>query len=176
MMTLINKPELERRCISLLRSLCALVWVASIGCGDPPHSHEGHDHSDEGAGHGHLHVAPHGGAAVVLGDELYHLEFLIDPEASLLDCYVLDGHMEEFVRIKANSVPVTLEDGTELELQAVASRVTGESVGDTSHFQTTLSVAENRDRFSATVKAITIKGNRFENIPFRYPEGNESGE
>ncbi len=160
----------QQTCLASLPVVGVLLAVA--GCGEAPHSHEDHVHGD--TGHAHHHVAPHGGAAVVLGDELYHLEFLVDSDAGILDCYVLDGHMESFVRIRAESVRVTLEDGRELLLQAVASRLTGETIGDTSHFQTPFQGSGEEMRFSATVEAITIKGTRFESIPFRYPEGNES--
>ncbi len=137
------------------------------------HDHE-HDHAhEEASGHGHQHVAPHGGAAVVLGDELYHLEFVANPEAQAFECYVLDGHMEDFVRIAATEFEVVLESGETWLFQAQATGATGETVGDTSYFRADVSDAAERKSFAATVKEITVKGSSFTQIPFRFPEGNE---
>lgn len=168
----------------LSSAVCLTGVVASllfIACGEQAElhrEHEGHDHSAAHAGHGHAHVAPHGGAAVVLGDELYHLEFVLDTDSNLMHCYVLDGHMEQFVRIAEESFWVAGPDGTRWEFKAVPSRATGETVGDTSHFQAEMGSdwGNQEPSFSASVEAITIKQNRFENVSFRYPEGNENVE
>ena len=68
------------------------------GCGSDKDEHAGHDH---GPAHKHEHRAPHGGTAVVLGNEAFHLEFVRDAATGTLTCYVLDAHMENFVRIAA---------------------------------------------------------------------------
>ena len=133
------------------------------------HAHE-HGHSHD---HGHEHVAPHGGAAVVLGEELYHLEILIDEPTATFHCYVLDGHMEGVVRIDAPRITVEIDGTDTVDLIPVTSRATGESVGDTSHYQATIDWAATRKSFAASLKEITVKGSRFENVAFRYPEGNE---
>ncbi|MBT5706457.1 MAG: hypothetical protein HOI66_09060 [Verrucomicrobia bacterium] len=150
---------------------CVVVICFVMGCS--PEANYVHDHSEPG-GHDHEHVAPHGGAAVVLGKELYHLEFVLDDKASSLDCYILDGHMEQFLRIAAAEIELELEGGEQVKLLPVASRATGEAVGDTSHFRADVGWGEERRTFEAIVKEITINENRFENIPFRYPEGNEA--
>jgi hypothetical protein len=151
--------------------ICVAFTCLVIGC-SPEASHV-HDHSEQG-GHAHQHVAPHGGAAVVLGEELYHLEFVLDDQASSLDCYILDGHMEQFLRIAAAEIDLELEDGEQVKLLPVANRATGEAIGDTSHFRADLDWGEGRKTFEAIVKEITVNENRFENISFRYPEGNEA--
>ncbi|MCS1408736.1 MAG: hypothetical protein M2R45_01913 [Verrucomicrobia subdivision 3 bacterium] len=143
-----------------------------LGCGSEP----AHDHAHYGEAthsHGHQHVAPHGGAAVVLGEELYHLEFVLDEAESTLHCYVLDGYMENFVRIDALELILTVDAAEAVTLRPVASRATGETVGDTAHFSTAVDWAVERKSFAAVLKEITVKGNRFENVTFRYPEGNE---
>lgn len=149
----------------------ALFLCLNFGCSrEAVHVH---DHSEH-EGHAHQHIAPHGGAAVVLGEELYHLEFVLGEQGDSLDCYVLDGHMEQFLRIAATEIELELAGGESLKLLPVASRATGEAVGDTSHFRAELDWGATRRTFEATVREITINGNRFENIPFRYPEGNEA--
>jgi hypothetical protein len=149
------------------------VAVICLVMGCSPEASHVHEHSDHG-GHAHVHVAPHGGAAVVLGEELYHLEFVLDEQGASLDCYVLDGHMEQFLRIAAAEIELELEGGERIKLLPVASRATGETLGDTSHFRAEVSLGEGQRTFEAIVKEISINENRFENIPFRYPEGNEA--
>ncbi len=122
----------------------------------------------------HQHIPPHGGAPVVLGKELYHLEFVLDEESASLHCYVLDGHMENFIRIQAAKLILEVEPNKTVVLTPVARRSTGESVGNTSHFSARPNWAKERKRFAAVLQEITIQGNRFENVAFRYPEGNES--
>ena len=83
----------------------------------------------------HLHVAvpPHGGNPVALGDD-YQIEWVLDAPAGKLQAYVLDGEMENFVRITLPSFDVTakLPDGEEvLHFVAVANTATGEKVGST---------------------------------------------
>lgn len=154
----------------------ALLGWSLMGCGSGhDHDHAGPDHGDEEThSHGHEHVAPHGGAAVVLGEELYHLEFVLSPESGLLSCYVLDGHMENFVRIAAEEISVTIDGETEVRLAAVANRATGEAVGSTSQFQASVDWANEKQQFGATIPKIEVKGTVFDNVTFRYPEGNES--
>ena len=153
-----------------------LPLVGLIACGKGPDSDHGHAHDHEtetAVAHEHEHVPPHGGAAVVLGEERFHLEFVLDEVANELHCYVLDGHMENFVRIEAPVIPIEFADETVLQLEAVASRATGETVGDSAHFKASVDWAATRKNFAAVVKELTVKGNRFENVSFRYPEGNE---
>jgi len=119
--------------------------------------------------HGHVHVPPHGGTAVVLGDEDYHLEFVHVPRSATLRCYVLDGHMENFVRIKAPAVALKLTvDGAshDLELAAIAQSATGETVGDTSQFSATADWLRNAGNTSGRIAAIEIRGQTFTDIDF----------
>ena len=146
------------------------------GCGgDTPNagSHDGHDHGD---GHKHEHRAPHGGTAIVLGNEAFHLELVRSAEAGLLTCYVLDGHMESFIRIPAPglSLETTVSNRTQtLELLPVANAATGEKAGDTSQFEGRAEWLKSTDRFTANIPNLTIRGITFTNVVFRFPEGNE---
>ncbi len=55
----------------------------------------------------HEHKPPHGGTPVVLGDEEYHVELLLDNQAGKLQAFVFDGELENFVRIAASSLDIT---------------------------------------------------------------------
>jgi hypothetical protein len=128
-----------------------------------------------GSGEGHHHEPPHGGTGVVLGDEEYHLEFVLNAAAGKMQTYVLSAHMENFVRISAESFAVTakLRDREEtLTFKPVANSATGETVGDTSMFETQADWLKANKTFDAVLKEITIKGKTYENVAFNFPKGN----
>ena len=134
--------------------------------------HAGHDH----AAHKHEHTPPHGGTAVVLGDEAYHLELVRDAATGKLSLYVLDGHLENFVRIAAPSIEIFATIAgkpTPLVLLPVANAATGEKLGDTSLFETTADWLKTTADFDANVTKIEIRGAGFNAVAFNFPKGNE---
>jgi hypothetical protein len=125
----------------------------------------------------HRHHAPHGGTPVVLGAELYHLELVLDPAAGRLDAYVLDGEMENFVRIAAPSFEVVaLVAGAPqpLHFTAVASTATGETVGDTAQFGAQADWLKTTHAFDATLTRLEIRGAVFAGVQFNFPKGNDT--
>jgi hypothetical protein len=147
------------------------------GCGDGhDHEHKGHDHKGHDHG-GHAHEAPHGGALVLLGEHGtgFHLEVILGKEG-ILDLYVLDGEVENFVRVSQEelSMQVTAKDSKSqsILMTAVEDAATGESIGNTSHFraQTEMKGVES---FDAILSSVKIKGTVFEKVSFSYPQGNE---
>jgi hypothetical protein len=132
--------------------------------------------ANHGGDHKHEHRAPHGGTAIVLGKEAFHLELVRTAEAGLLTCYILDGHMESFIRIPSPhlSFETTVSNQTQnLELLPVANAATGEKSGDTSQFEAHAAWLKTTTNFTGKVSGITIKGTTFTDIKFRFPEGNE---
>ena len=126
--------------------------------------------------HKHEHHPPHGGTPVVLGDEANHVELVLDPAAGILQAYVLDGEMENFVRIPAKSVEIDAKvSGNEqkLELNAVPNTATGETVGNTSMFQGQAGWLKSATNFDAVLKEITIHGTTYSNVTFNFPKGND---
>lgn len=158
--------------MNLLRLASALVVLCfAVGCSknDP---HAGHDH-----GHTHEHKAPHDGTPVVLGNEAFHLEFVRDAAAGKLSVYVLDGHMENFMRIVAPSLEIvaTVNGAPQkLTLNAVADPATGERVGDTSLFAAQADWLKTTDNFDAVLTEIVIRGAMFAGVKFNFPKGNEA--
>jgi hypothetical protein len=155
----------------LTATVLATITLLSIGCGksDP---HAGHDHS----AHKHEHKAPHGGTAVVLGQEAYHLELVRDAAAGKLTAYVLDGEMENFIRIYAASFEVVLNGGNlprSLTFKPVANSATGETVGDTSQFEAQADWLKTTATFDATLMSLEIRGTTFAAVPFNFPKGND---
>jgi hypothetical protein len=134
--------------------------------------------------HHHEHTAPHGGTLVVLGDEFAHLELVLDPETGSLTAYVLDGEAENAVRIAQESIEIKIKDssvqdngaatdGYTVSLKTVANVLTGETAGDSSEFEIQSDRLKGARKFGAVIRKIDIKGQRFTNVDFRFPEGNE---
>jgi len=134
------------------------------------HDHTGHAH--------HEHKPPHGGAPVELGAEEYHLEFVQDVAAGKLQAYVLDGHLEFFVRIAAPSFAVAAQvAGREetLVFQPIANNATGEQVGDTSLFEAQADWLKSATNFDAVLKEITVRTRTYTNVSFNFPKGSDAG-
>lgn len=124
----------------------------------------------------HEHHPPHGGTPVVLGDEVYHLEFVRDAEAGRLSAYILDGEMENFIRSTAPSFEIVATIGGErhpLVLQAVANLATGETVGSTSLFEASADWLKTTPSFDAVLTRLDIRGTTFSAVPFNFPKGND---
>jgi hypothetical protein len=144
----------------LLRlTLASTVLVFLAACGQKEHAHAP-------AG-GHAHTAPHGGTLIEVGEHAYNLEILRDAAAGKLTAWVLDGHAENFVRIKQPALDLVATVGGEkraLVLKAVANPATGESVGDTSQFEVQADWLKTAGDFGIVVPAIEIKGTKFGQI------------
>ena len=146
----------------------------TVGCGktEPPavgNSAAPHPHP-------HQHVAPHGGTPVELGKEEFHLEFVLDDHAGKLSAYVLDGEMEKFIRVPAPGFTVSakLSDRVEtLNFKAVPNTATGETIGDTSLFETQADWLKTTKTFDGTLAELTIRSRRYAALDFNFPKGND---
>ena len=93
------------------------------------------------------HPAPHGGQLVELGEHGsgFNLELVLH-EQGFLQIYVLDAHVQNFVRISANSIDIEITDqnGTEkiITCEPVEDPITGETIGNTSLFTSTERINE----------------------------------
>lgn len=156
----------------LLPNLALALAVAALpACSKHDHSAAGHQHGK------HEHKTPHGGTAVVLGDEAYHLELVRDAATGTLQAYVLDGHMEKFIRINAPAIELaaTIKGAPQtLALKPVANPATGETASDTSLFEARAEWLKTTAQFDAVVKSITIRGTTFRDVKFNFPKGNEA--
>jgi hypothetical protein len=123
----------------------------------------------------HEHHPPHGGTPVVLGAELYHLELVLDPATGRLSAYVLDGEMEDFVRITASSLEITVagQPSRTLVLLPVANPATGEAAGSTSLFEVQTDWLKSTPAFDAVLTRIEVRGTVFTAIAFNFPRGND---
>ena len=147
--------------IACLFSLVVLLAVPLGGC-RPKHDHHAH------GAHGHTHDAKHGGVAVELGQEEFHIEFTYGDKPGVMQAYILDAHMENYVRVDAPSFTATAVSGGashSLLFTATASAATGEKVGDSSLFEAPLPPAINgRPALQLSVPTLSIKGRTYSNI------------
>jgi hypothetical protein len=131
------------------------------------------------AGHVHEHKPPHGGALVELGEEEYHVELVLDSVTGKLDAYVLDGELENFVRIGQESFEITARTpGKEdvLVLKAVPNTATGETVGNTAMFEAQADWLKTTHKFDAVLKQLAVNGSAYQNVAFNFPKGNDHDE
>ncbi len=124
----------------------------------------------------HAHHAPHGGTAVVLGAEQYHLELVRDAAAGRLSAYVLDGELENFIRLAAPALEITATVGGQphpLRLVPVANPATGETVGSTALFEAQADWLQTTPDFDGCLARIEVRGQVFTAVPFNFPRGND---
>jgi len=172
-----------------MRIHSVLTWSIALwlpfggGCGhehDHPHGAEaGHTHEGD-AGHSHDHPhghePQHGGFLVALEEEFANVELLHDAEAGTLDLWALDAHAEGHERLKQPTVVVSIDAPSgssagafEVTLAAVASALTGESVGDTSRFQGTDERLVGLAALAGRIGPVDSRGKNFPSTPFTAP-------
>lgn len=137
-----------------------------------------HQHDESCRSHGGLHVHQPllGGQLMALGEHGsgYNLELLID-ENNHFSVYILDAHAENFVRIQQESLLINFsnENKTSVILDAVADSATGETVGNTSHFQT----KEKVEKFlplKGVIQMIEIGSKQYSEIEFIFPNDSQT--
>ena len=172
---------------------CVSLTALGLACGgshDHDHDHaNGHDHDhdhDHDHAHGdgdhshgdggHAHQPKYGGTPIELGEHQYHAELLRDAEAGKMKAWLLDGHLENFIRVKTESfeLKATVGGKTEtLTFLAMPNSATGETVGDTSYFEAQADWLKETGEFAAEIVSLDIRGSKFEGVTFAYPKGNE---
>src|ERR1035438_8875229 len=90
------RAAMNARLAPLLLAVVLPALLATGGQSPPSTAPPGHPHK-------HEHHPPHGGTPVVLGDEAYHIELVLDASAGTLQAFVLDGELENFIRSAAPS-------------------------------------------------------------------------
>ena len=112
----------------------------------------------------------------MLGNEAYHLELVRDAATGKLTAYVLDGEMENFIRAKPAAFQIVATVGAEkraLAFRAVANPATGETVGDSSCFETQADWLKTTPVFDAVLTTLDIRGTTFAAVAFNFPKGND---
>ncbi|MDB6021111.1 MAG: hypothetical protein JWQ04_968 [Pedosphaera sp.] len=162
--------------MKIILPIAALTILAGLlaGCGDGQPAA-----TVPATAHKHEDKPPHGGTPVVLGEEEYHVELVLDAPTGKLQAFVLDGEMENFVRVADESFEVSAKlPGKEemLVFKPVPNNATGEKVGDTSLFETQADWLKQETNFDAVLKQITVKTKAYQSVAFNFPKGNDKDE
>ncbi len=158
----------------LSRLFLVAAALVAAGCSKPAPAG-----ADSAAPQAHHHHPPHGGTPVVLGEEEYHLELVLDAATGRLQAFVLDGEMENFVRSADRSIVIEASQaGTarSVELRAVPNPETGETVGDTAQFEASADWLKSARSFDGILKGITVRGKTYSDVTFNFPRGNDAGD
>jgi hypothetical protein len=158
----------------IIPAVVALAVGLSAGCNRQPSPAP-----LQTSGHQHEHKPPHHGTPIVLGKEEYHVELVLDAAAGRFQAYIMDGELENFVRVPAESFAVTAKlSGQEevLSFKAVANNATGERVGDTALFEAQADWLKTNAAFDGVLRQLTVRGTAYENITFNFPKGNDTDE
>lgn len=152
---------------NLLSVTFAIALTVLAGCG-------GRQETTGSSGpHLHVDVPPHGGTPVAVGDD-YQIEWVLDAPDGKLQAFILDGEMENFVRIKPPSFALNVKlPGRQeiLHFAAIANSATGEKVGSTSLFEAGADWLKTNKTFDAVLPEINIEGTTYTNITFNFPKG-----
>jgi hypothetical protein len=143
----------------------SIIGLAMLGCGKKA-AHEAKAHG------GHVHEAKHGGVAVELGEHEYQMEFTFGDTPGVLRAYIMDGHMNDYVRIDLPSFSATANvNGSSYPLvfQATTSSATGEKMGDTALFEATEAWLAARPAIELAVPVITVRGHTYSNLTVHLP-------
>jgi hypothetical protein len=155
-------------CLLGLPILVGSMLVALSGCraGTAAERQEGNQSA------AHEHSAPHGGLLVELGEEFAHVELVLNRREGALTAYVLDGEAEQPIRLSQLTIDVILDvpiPGSALTFGPVASVLTGEGAGDTSQFVIRHDALRISAPISGRLKALTVRGREFRDVPFTIP-------
>ena len=153
----------------LIFLILPIIFV--IGCS------EAKDATPESCAQRSEHHAPHGrsGSRIGRGGISSGVAY-VTLSPGKLQAYVLDGEMENFVRISAESFDLTIQlagKETTLVMKAVANRATGETVGDIRPCsQAQANWLATTPSFDGLLKEIVVQGKTYFNVKFHFPEAN----
>ncbi|MFO7775016.1 MAG: hypothetical protein R6W89_04385 [Candidatus Hydrogenedentota bacterium] len=123
--------------------------------------------------------ARYGGVLAELGDGEAYVEFVLDPDAGWVSMYILNSGARDRLRLTADQIGVIFtmhgddipaEKRTfSLALQPVESALTGETAGDTAHFEARHELFQNAEGFDAVIPILRVKDNEYTNVSVQYP-------
>ena len=122
---------------------------------------------EETSGHAHVHAAPHGGTLNSIGGGGANIEVLLDGEQGQLTFYLFDGCAENSLRSDLESMTFT-SAGESFQLAAIASGLSGETVGDTSEFGVTDERLKGRKSLSGILSRVSLLGSTLTDVPIQF--------
>lgn len=111
-----------------------------------------------------------------MAEDKFHLELVLDASESLMQAYVLDGHLESYVQVPETSFRLVaqLSGKTEqLDFQRAAEPASGKVPEKSSLFEAQAAWLKAAKEFEAVIPAITLNGTTFTNVSFSFPKGSK---
>lgn len=108
-----------------------------------------------------------------VGDHGFHLELVSDPIDGKMHAYVLDDHMEKYVKVSLTTFEIVAKTANQeqrLTFNAVTNPPSG-SATNTSLFSASASNVASLTNFEGVIPRIILDGRTFENVTFSYPKG-----
>lgn len=128
----------------------------------------GHDHA-----HTYGHAPPHGGTPVLVAEDTFHLELVLDAGAGKMQAYILDGHLGKHVQVPETSFVLSARiGGKREELLFQRAPEPGATQSDKSSlFEAQADWLKTAKEFEGHIATITLNGAMFTNISFPFPKG-----
>jgi hypothetical protein len=117
---------------------------------------------------------PHGGTPVQIGSHGFHLELVRDAEKSRFQAFVLDGHVEGYVKVPEKSFEMMATIGDQkqrLTFNRVPDSASGNPAEPSYTFEGSADWIKHATNFNAVFSSITLKGKTFTNVTFSFPKG-----
>ena len=165
------KNNLLTNSVSLLTAATCLFLVACSDSNSPAPQASSHQED-----HGHPHGPPHGGTPVLVAEHESHLELVRDPSTGLLQAYVLDDSMEDYIAVPETNFTLTARfDGRteQVQLQRVPDSSGGNLSEPSSRFEGQAEWLKSASSFEAVIPSLTLRGKTFTNITFSFPKGTQ---
>lgn len=172
---------IEMKADSLFRLVVPFAGVVAAlallnGCGDHQTADSaGHSHAP---GEAHSHDAeqapPHGGTPVLVADDEFHLELVLDPVAAKMQAYVLDGHLERYVQVPETNFVIVAKSGgstEQLTFQRVPEPGSGTVPATSALFEARAEWLRTTREFEGSIPTITLNGKTHLNVSFPFPKG-----
>lgn len=163
--------------ISKLIPLLAVICL-TVGCHEAVDSHDhDHDHNHDGEeAHSHdtVPMPPHGGTPVVVADDEFHLELVLDAVEGRMLAYVLDGHLESYVPVAEEGFTLVARVGDEehrLNLARVPDTSADAPSGESSLFRVESEWLKSVSTFKGSIPSITLNGKTYSSVSFEFPKG-----
>jgi len=154
--------------------LIGTILCLAAGCREAADSH-GHSHDgDDAHSHDTAHGPPHGGTPVLVADDEFHLELVLDSTSAKMQAYVLDGHLESYIPVaETNFVLIATSVGGENQLtfHRVLDSASGKPADKSSLFEAQADWLKSAKAFEGSIPSITLNGKTYTNIAFAFPKG-----
>lgn len=145
--------------------LLLIALAAVVACRDSQRS--GHDHS---------HGPPHGGTPVLVAEHKYHLELVRDETNGVMQAYVLDGDLHDFIRVPESNFTLTATmngKAERLEFQRMTNAQSPNLAEPSFVFEGRAEWVKGATNFEGLIPSLTLKGQTFTNITFPFPKGTQ---